>query len=630
MELNQFHFAHPLWLWVGLAIPLIGIAYFFFYRIRPPAHQLEKFIDRHLLPYLVVNHEKIKNPSWKPFLLWAIAWLLLTLALAGPRWNFREMETFSKDQTLVILLDLSKSMNATDVKPSRLIRAKQKIEDLLHLAKGVKVGLIAFAADPHMIAPVTDDKETIRHLLSSLDTSLVHIQGSRLSPALEMASNMLANEPGNNQALLVISDGGFEDSSAILTAKKLAEKGIVIHAMGMGTLEGAPIKDHEGNIIKKNGTPILSKLEKGRFSEISKIGHGRYLEVHYSNDEEEMILQDLEKQAESEMVIGKKSRIWDESFYFILLLALPIILWWFRRENVFASILILLLPMSPLSAYSTDYFKNSEQLGKEALEGKDYETASQTFQDPYRKGVAFYKGGNFAAAEEMFRQSSRSDVACSAAYNLGNALAHQQKFKEAIAAYEEVLKKWPDHIKAKENLEFVKKMLESEQKPSENSEKSDEQDEKKRENSSKEQKNSQNEKSSQQEDQNVADSKDSNESKRQNNPPQDPQSQEQENEPQSQENPGDQGDKEKKEEIENQEGEEEDQNSSEKENHLQEFQEKPESKNEEKNSASSKSQKDQDADLWLNRIVNDPKTFLKNKFYIESKKNGTTEGIDPW
>ena len=211
LNLNEFHFTFPFCLWFGLAIPFIWILFFFFKNGAPSTYQLEKFIDKHLLPYLLIKVPTRNRSPWKTLILWSIMWSALTIALAGPRWNFREMEVFSRDQSLVILLDLSESMNATDTKPSRLIRAKQKIEDLLKNSQDVKVGLIAFAADAHMITPITEDKETIRHLLPSLSTELVHVQGSRLSPALVMASTLLEAEAESNKAILVFSDGGFED-----------------------------------------------------------------------------------------------------------------------------------------------------------------------------------------------------------------------------------------------------------------------------------------------------------------------------------------------------------------------------------------------------------------------------------
>lgn len=599
MELSQLHFAYPLWLWALFVIPITAVLLSLFNKKHHSSHQLEKFIDKHLLPYLLVKNSHTKKSFWRTLFIWSIVWTCLTLALAGPRWSFREVETFSRDQSLVILLDLSESMNVSDIKPSRLVRAKQKIEDILGIAKGVKIGLVAFAADPHMITPLTEDKGTILHLLSSLETDLMYVQGSRLSSALEMASNMLEVEFGTNKALLIISDGGFEDANAFITAKKLASKGIIIHVMGVGTIEGAPLVNVDRKHHTKNTIPILSKLERERLHEISKIGNGSYLEANYSVHEVKAILNELEKRADAQVKIGKKNRLWDEHFYLLIIPILPIILFWFRRGYVFAAILILFTPSLGLDAASfQDYFKNSEELGKQAFENEDYEKACEAFQDSYRKGVAYYKAKNFAEAEKMFRQSTREEVASNAAYNLGNSLAYQQKFKEAIIAYEDVLKKWPDHTKAKENLELVKKMLEEHKKePPPPPEK-----------------------------------------------PQDPKDNEKENESENKEDSNDsngdrssQDDDEQK-EKENQESNEEenedldDQKDDQKEDQKQEVEasaNKAEQKVEQKMNAS-KSQEDQDADLWLNRIVNDPKKFLKNKFSIESKKYGTKEGIDPW
>ena len=569
MNFKELCFAYPLWLWGNLIIPLVWIFVSMFSQKKKPNHQLDKFIDSHLLPYLVVNHSNKKRSFWKPLLLWSVVWACLTVALAGPRWNFREVETFSLDKSLVILLDLSESMNGEDIKPSRLTRAKQKIEDLINLSKGVKIGLIAFAADPHMIVPITEDKETLRHLLPSLGTDLVHIQGSRLSLALDMASTMLEAEPGSNKALLVISDGGFEDTTSLSSAKKLAEKGFIIHAMGIGSVEGAPLRNHQGTLMKKNGTVIFSKLEKDKLKGLSDVGKGHYLEGRYSDQDEVVILKELEKHSEAQVNISKKNRIWEEHFYLLILPLLPLILLWFRRGYVLPILLGFFLSVFKLEASDAlDYFKNSEELGKEAMEKNDYETALRHFKDPYRAGVAYYRAGNFAEAEKMFLLSSKEEVSLQAAYNLGNSLAQQQKFKEAIVAYEDGLTKCEGHVKAKENLELIKAMLEEQ-------ESSQSDDSKDKDSQNKEESSSEDEKS---DSENLEDK-----------------------------------DKESSEDTSDQE-------------------EKPEehADPENINTKKEKSLEEQDADLWLNQISNDPKTFLKNKFYIESKKNGTTKGVDPW
>lgn len=608
MDLSQFHFAHPLWLWIGIVIPLVFGLYFFFYKKSSPSHQLEKFIDKHLLPYLLVKSPGKKSSIWKSLLLWSVVWTSLTLAIAGPRWNFREIETFHRDQSLVILLDLSQSMDSKDIKPSRLVRARQKIEDLINLARGIKIGLIAFAADPHMITPLTDDVVTIRHLLPSLETDLIYVQGSRLSPALTMASRLLDAEPGNNKAIVVISDGGFEDASAITTARNLAEKGIVIHTMGVGTTEGAPVQDRKGNFIKKDGSLVLSKLEKDKLHEISNVGKGQYLESDFTDYSETVVLTELEKRAEAQRNIKKKVRFWEEHFYLLIFPLMPILLLWFRKGHVFPIFLFLLTTTFELDAFEMqDYFKNSEEIGKQALDNHDYKTAIEKLQDPYRKGVAHYRAGNFAEAEKLFRQSSRPEIASNAAYNLGNALVQQQKLDKAVTAYEEVLKQWPDHTKARDNLEIVKKMLEQKNEDNQQSDESNQQDQKND--------NDQSESKKENHDQN----QDSNEADQQeqdgDSPDEGQQGEENQNaEPQSNESQNDENEPSQQEEEEQ----------------AMPANEEPSNEQNDREAKAPKSQEDQDADQWLNRLTNEPKQFLKNKFQIESKRNGTKETVEPW
>lgn len=675
MDISQLNFSSSHWLWALSLLPIMWLLLFFFYRVKSSHHRLEEFIDKHLLAYLLIDKTKHKKSLLLSVVLWSIVWSLFVVAMAGPRWNFREIETYSKDQNMVIIIDLSESMNATDTKPSRLLRAKQKIEDLLNELQGLKIGLIAFAADPHMITPITEDKETIRYLLQSLNTDLVYIQGSRLSPALEMAQKMLEAELGTNKSILLISDGGFEDSGAFMTAKKLADRGIVIHAMGVGTPEGAPLRDTLGNIVKKKGNTVVSKLEKEKLVDISKTGHGLYLETGVGDKSEKALIMEFEKS--NDVISLKKKQLWDEGFAWFLLPVLPIVLWWFRSGHIFA--LSILLFASPLSAnepgrlvmatsepgetpwlpspqHSTTnvarasrpgpllsasslseqgvwpwlplsgYFKNADTKGCEAIEEGRYEDAAHLFQDSYRKGVACYRAGNFAEAEKMFRESSREEVALSAAYNLGNTLVQQQKFTEAIEAYEEVLQKNPDHLQAKENLALVKKLMEqtppSGQSKDQNKDKSEKQNSEDQQNKSKDNQDNQ----ENQDRQNT--SKDQQNSEDQQSDSKDEQKTQEESNSKKQDEQDSQDESNSKESQEQQEETKKDSKDPSQQNESQ----KAQSRAEEKQSTTGKSAEDldRDADLLLNRISNDPKTFLKNKFSIESKKNGTKEGIDPW
>ncbi len=531
-----FNFSHPEWLLGLLVIPLAWTMK----SIVHPKHNLEAFIDRHLLPYLLIGKEK--GSKTRSLIFWSIAWTCLLLALSGPRFSYREVDVLAPGQNLVIALDLSESMNADDVKPSRLKLAKLKIEDLIKQQKGAKLGLIGFAKDPHMIAPLTDDKETLRSYLPSISTDLVHVQGSRLTETLEMAIQMLNAEAGENKAILLITDGGFEDASALSIAKD-----IKIHVIGMGTPEGALLKNAKGNVLKKGGTPVLSKLEKEKLMEISKLSGGRYFDPYQDVDVFDRTV------AEN---IDRKMRIWDEHFYLFLFPVIPFFLLWFRRGYITYGLLLLLIPTADLKAY----FKNGNELAKEAFEAGEYEAAVELFDECYQKGVCYYRLGDYAKAEEQFKQSS------DCGYNLGNALAKQmtkEKLQEALTAYDAVLEKDPEHTRAYQNREIVKKLLE-EQEQQDKQDKQDNQDQ------------------------------------------------------QDKEDNQDQQDKQDKQEPQDKQQDQKQQDQK------QQDQKQQEQRNEEKDC------KEQDADLWLNRIQNDPKEFLKNKFQIESKKNGTKQAVDPW
>jgi len=587
VDFSDFHFNHPSFLWLGMIIPCIWVFYFFFRKMGVSSHQLEKYIDKHLLPYLLLNKET-KTKKNVGIVLWSMAWFLLVLSLAGPRWNYREIELLSDNQSLVLLLDVSESMNAADVKPTRLARAKQKIEDLFHFAQGVKIGLIAFAADPHMISPITDDHQMMISILPSLTTDLVYVQGSRLSPALDMAGKMLEAEPGESKAVVILSDGGFEDTGAMRIAKELANQGISIYTFGIGSPEGILLQPkHRSNTATTS--PVWTKLEKERLHEISRIGNGRYLESRYGSDEK-IIIDDLKEKGNERLNTGVKKQIWEEHFYVFLLPVLPIFLWWFRQGYVISLFIIFFSFGRAYGIEYENYFLTKEEQGKKAYEEKDYVAASTAFQDPYRKGIAYYRSGNYEEAEKMFLLSSRPEVAAQALYNLGNTYVQQNNLTAAVKAYEDVLTSWPDHTKAKENLAIVKKMLEEEKNQSDSSDEKQEDNDEKKDNKENKDQQQQNTKDNQKD--NQQDSQDTSQDNQQ-----DEQRNEQKNDSSS-------------EEI--------------KEEYL-------EQQNTKKNEKSAEEkQLDEDANLWLDRIANDPQTFLKNKFYIESKRNGTKESHDPW
>jgi Ca-activated chloride channel family protein len=603
--LNQFNFSDSLWLWGLVAVPIVWAFYLLLHNVSNASKSLEEFADKHLLPHLLKNKNITEQNLAKPLCLWSLVWICGIFAMAGPRWDYTEIDTFNSSQSMVILLDLSQSMDTADVKPSRIARARQEIEDLINMNNGIKIGLVAFAAEAHMISPITDDMETIRNLLPSLDTSLVSVQGSRLSPALKMAENLLKADSGNNKYILIVSDGGFEDNSALSEVHKLAGENIVIDTMGVGTSGGAPIPDSSGNVIKQNGAAVISHLQSDQLQAVSKSGNGLYVEANYLDDDVKSILYQITEKIEGQNKSAQKTRYWEERFYILVIIMMMPVLLWFRRGYVFpAVILMLLLPHGNADAteFGT-YFKNNQQQGKEAFEKGDFPTAIEKFDDPYKRGVAEFKAGKFAEAEKSFEQSKREDVSLNAKYNLGNAQIHQQKIKEAIASYEDVLKQQPDNKNAKFNLELAKKMLEQKK-----------QEDKK----NKEDKNQKNE------DKKDSDKKDEGS----NNEQKDGNSKDQKDKPGEDGKPKDaQADKDKKEPNEKSDSEQ-------KKNDMKDAQNAESGKEnkdpKEENKSGKRTEQDIDADQWLSRIQNNPKAFLKNQFSIESQRKGTKESIEPW
>ncbi|CAF3764517.1 unnamed protein product [Rotaria magnacalcarata] len=559
-----------------------------FYPINPQIERLEGFIDKHLIPHLLKNSETSQLSVGKSIIFGSVLWLFLLTALASPRWNFKEMQSFAQDKTLLILLDLSKSMDSDDIKPSRLSRARQEIEDLLNLNTDIKIGLLAFAADAHIISPITDDMNNIRHLLPLIGTDLVYVQGTRLSSALKTAKEMLSSEAGANKSILIITDGGFQDNDLNPIITELVDNRVVIHTLGTATQVGAMFVDQNG-YIKRNGEILISKLEKTKLQELSKLGGGKYFDTDYTDNNSLEILNQINLRSslmEKDLSFHDNKK-WEERFY------------------IFVFPVILVAGARNLSI-NDRLFLNKDQLAQKALEEiEDFDTAIKLFDDPYKKGVAYYKSGNFQDVAKYFRQNQRPEMQTNALYNLGNALTKQNKLDEEINTYQQVLEQNPDHEKAKHNMKIAKLMLSSKN----NNDfpngggggGGDDGDDKEEENDSDgmDDKNNKADKDKNEEED------DGNETEKNNTDKQDDKSH---TSPDTKNNDTASGDKSEK-----------------------PYQNSSTEGNEQEGKDSSDSTQEIDVDQWLNKISNDHKNFLKNQFYIESQtqNNNNNQNLDP-
>jgi len=466
MAFNQFHFIQAMWLWGLLAVPLMLLIHIALHGTNAPANLFERFADRHLLPHLVRRQSPSALHFRRPFLLWSLAWLCGIVAMAGPSWNYTDQQTFKTSENLVIILDLSQSMNARDVKPSRVARARQEIQDLLGLSRGADIGLIAYAAVPHMVTPLTDDVRTIENLLPDLDTSLVTVQGDRLKPALEMAAKMLRAEPSRSNSILVISDGGFEENDFADLTRTVGNA--AIYTMGVGAAAGGAASGTGSELSSGGGNATPLSLQVSRLQQLATAGHGLYVEANYSDSDTRAILDRIDAAKGSAQLTSTSVQLWEDRFYIPLLILLVLLLPLFRKSTSFAAIGI--LAMALLSAphaqagTAADLFLNKNQQADAAFSRRDYKDALAKFDTDYRRGVVAYRAGRYKQAAALFKSAAKRNGDIDALYDLGNAQLMQLQPQDAVSSYEAVLKQRPGDVPAQHNLAIARKMLEQQQK----------------------------------------------------------------------------------------------------------------------------------------------------------------------
>lgn len=331
---SAFHFAQPAWLLAWGIIPLVVI---WLRRTRSVSAegQLERYADAALIPHLVskVPPTQDKRRWWKGF-VWPLLWALVVLALAGPRWDYSLQRLYRPGVDLLLLVDISRSMDATDVAPTRLARARQEAQDLLDNASGMRIGLILFASVAHVAVPLTEDHETIKRLLPEISTDLVRLKGSRLSVALDRAERLLAGSAADTvRAVLVITDGDFEEPRLMEHVRRLAATGIQLHVLALGSAGGAHVPvSAQSALIDAVGRPVYTRLNERVLQRLADVGGGVYLPASYRGDDTREIVKAITERASIEQTDARAYRVWHERFYLALVPALLGLLPWFRRR----------------------------------------------------------------------------------------------------------------------------------------------------------------------------------------------------------------------------------------------------------------------------------------------------------
>ncbi|MEY6431764.1 VWA domain-containing protein [Thioalkalicoccus limnaeus] len=330
MPEGGFHFAQPLWFW--LLLTLIPVAWWLWRSAARAARgPIHRYADPHLMPHLTGTREPKARERWGRFLYWSLLWTLLVAAMAGPRWDYEDRPLRDPGRHLLILLDISRSMLVEDVAPNRLIRARHEIEDLLRLGQDLRLGLIAFASVPHLISPVSDDTAVIRASLPVLTTDMVRLQGTRLLPALDRAERLLASLPDEaSRAILLISDGDFDEPGLAERVAELAARGIRVHALGVGTADGGRVPGPQGgSVIDHRGQPVRSVLNEALMRDLSTAGGGVYRQASRGDEDTRAILKAATASPSATRISDDRALIWNERYYVPVLLVMTLLLFRF-------------------------------------------------------------------------------------------------------------------------------------------------------------------------------------------------------------------------------------------------------------------------------------------------------------
>ncbi|MDQ6952505.1 MAG: VWA domain-containing protein [Mariprofundaceae bacterium] len=449
----NFHFLRP-WAWLAL-LPLFALLYQI-KQEKQASGAWKKVCSPELLSYLQVGSKSVKGRALP---MWMVAWvsLCLTVALAGPVWKKMPQPIYQSDSALVIALDLSLSMDAQDIKPSRLIRAKQKLTDLLRMHREGQTALIVFAGTAHVVTPLTTDVATILSQLRELSTDMMPKQGGNLDAALLKSMALFKQSSVAHGVVLLMTDSHQYSDRVV---KKLVQAGHRLDVIGIGTEEGAPIAKVSGGFLTdRQGNIIMPTLDVASLQHISALGHGKYHAIDLQENDLNPVLAQLKPSAwQGGQVLQQKQvyDIWYEEGPWLLLLVIPFVLMGFRR-GVLVVVLAAGLHASPVQAVEWgSMWQTPQSKGETLMQEKKYAQAAKQLERSDWKLSAHYKQGDYAAAIKDFKhlnKPSTDDI-----YNYGNALAHTGKLDAAIAAYNKALKMNPQFADAKANKALLERL----------------------------------------------------------------------------------------------------------------------------------------------------------------------------
>ena len=452
---HDFHFLRPEWL--CLLIPLALVLWRLVW-VEGGGDAWRGLVDAHLLPRLLTDDEG--GAQCLPLLLLGLGWMLGVLALAGPTWERLPRPVYQAQDYRVVALDLSASMNATDLSPSRLAHARFEVLDLLRRAREGQTALLAYGAEPYVVSPLTSDTETIAAQVPSLETGLLPVQGARRTDlALDKAGELLRQAGAPDGEVILVSDGLDHPAAADEAARRLRAEGYRVSVLGIGGAKGAPVPLAGGGFLKdEKGAILLPKLDREALSTLASTGGGRYVTAGPDDRDIETLIPargaGLAPRAQKQDIRADQ---WREEGPWLLLVLLPLAALGFRRGWLAPLVLVAALTPAPdAHAFGwDDLWLRPDQQAERLLQDGNASEAAETFRRPDWRAAAQYQAGDYQQALKTLKgvQGVEAD------YNKGNALARSGQLEQAVAAYDRALEQNPQDEDARHNRDLVQKLL---------------------------------------------------------------------------------------------------------------------------------------------------------------------------
>jgi len=625
--LSQFHLIRPSWL---LALIPAILLFVFLLKRQLASARWNGIIDKALMPHVLdqMPSEQSRWPLW--FIL--LAWIIASIALAGPTWQQLPQPVLKKDDALVVVLDMSLSMAAQDVNPDRATRARQKIIDILKHRKEGLTALVVYAGDAYTVTPLTDDADTAINLVPALSPFIMPSMGSRPDKALILAKKLITDAGLTKANFLLVTDGiQKKDVGRIKDA--LGDQAQRLSVLTLGTEEGAPIAmQGKGFKRDKSGNIVLPKLDLDLIKLLANELGIRWHQMSFDDSDWHYLLnidgalEDLETNTpfnENHKPLERQFDLWADQGYWLIFILIVIAAFSFRRGWMLS--LLLMITLQPEHSYASlwdDAWQTKDQQGQKAL-AQDPAKAAELFEDKDWKASSLYRAQDYKQAAENFvinPEDSPEQQAVSH-FNRGNALAQSGELEKAIKDYEKALELNIKFDDAHANKALAEKLLEQQEEQDQQNQDQDQ--------DSEDEKSDDDSKSDESQD---SESKD-NESKDSESEQEDSSDQQDESEQDSDDQSSDEKDSDEQEADENESDKQSDEEkeaeaAKAEEDAAEEGQQGPGAAN----PADELSDEEKQAlEQWLNRIPDDPGGLLKRKFLYQYKqREHQDEGEVSW